>query len=167
MEDKAKALMLEAFTGEARAHFRLLLFAERADEEGYPQIARLFRAVAEAEKVHARNHAALLERVGTTEENLRSAFETETFANQVAYPKLLKEAWALDDKAAVWFLTSARNAEERHARLYKHALEDMVADRMPVYQVCRHCGWIEGGEAPPETCPNCNKPRDYFVRVGD
>ncbi|SMC17292.1 Rubrerythrin [Desulfacinum hydrothermale DSM 13146] len=166
MEEKRKALMLEAFTGEARAHFRLLLFAQRADEEGYPQIARLFRAVAEAERVHARNHAMLLESVGSTEDNLKAAFETETFANQVAYPKLLKEAWALEDKAAIWFLSSARNAEERHARLYKHALEDLVAERMPVYQVCSHCGWIEEGEAP-QMCPNCNKPRDYFIRIGD
>jgi rubrerythrin len=164
MSERRRQLLKEAFSGEARAYFRLLRFAEKAEEEGYEQIARLFRAVAEAEKVHARNHSALLEQVGSTQENLEAAFQTETFANQVAYPRLLKEAWALEDKAAIWFLTTARNAEERHASLYKQALNNLVADRVSTYYMCRHCGWIEES-SPPETCPNCGKPKSFFETV--
>uniref|UniRef100_A0A832A2D7 Rubrerythrin family protein n=1 Tax=Desulfacinum infernum TaxID=35837 RepID=A0A832A2D7_9BACT len=164
MSRQRKDLMLEAFVGEARAHFRLLFYAEKADEEGYPQIARLFRAIAEAERVHARNHASLLESVGSTEENLQAAFQSESFVNQVAYPSLLKEAWPLEDKAAIWFLTSARNAEERHAKLYKMALQDMVADRMTLYTVCGNCGWVEQGGPPPK-CPNCGRDGETFREI--
>lgn len=164
MSRNRQELMMEAFVGEARAYFRLLSFAERADEEGYPQIARLFRAIAEAERVHARNHASLLDEVRSTEENLQAAFRSESFVNEVAYPELLKEAWALDDKAAIWVLTSARNAEERHARLYKMALQDMIADRMAVYFVCGNCGWVADGAAP-DKCPNCGKSSEMFREV--
>lgn len=164
MTRQRKALMTEAFLGEARAHFRLLAYAQRADEEGYPQLARLFRAIAEAERVHARNHASLLDSVGSTEENLQAAFHSETFVNEVAYPRLLREAWALDDKAAIWFLTAARNAEERHAKLYKMALQHMVADRLSVYFVCDNCGWV-AEDAAPDLCPNCGKPAASFRRM--
>jgi len=71
-----------------------MAFAKKADEEGYPQVARLFRAVATAEGVHAREHFTLLEKVKSTEENLKSSFEKETFVNEVTYPAFLKDAWA-------------------------------------------------------------------------
>ncbi|SFM93661.1 rubrerythrin family protein [Thermodesulforhabdus norvegica] len=164
MKETTRRNVEAAFIGEAKAYFRLHAFAKKADEEGYPQIARLFRAVAEAEAVHARNHFSLLERVGTTEENLKSAFESEEFANGVAYPEFLKQAWQDDEKGAIWWFTAARNADERHARLYKHALENMIAERSVLYYVCTHCGWIEEAR-PPEVCPNCQKPRDYFREV--
>ena len=80
-----KENLYQAFIGEAKAYFRLLAFAKKADEEGYPQIASLFRAIAEAEKVHAQNGFAHLDRVGTTEENLKISFEKETYVNEVAY----------------------------------------------------------------------------------
>lgn len=164
MARERKELMLEAFLGEARAHFRLLAYARKADEEGYPQIARLFRAIAEAERVHAGNHASLLDEVRSTEENLQAAFASESFVNQVAYPKLLKEAWALDDKAAIWFLTSARNAEERHAKLYKMALLHLISDRSPAYFVCQNCGWVTE-DAAPDQCPNCGRSSESFSQV--
>lgn len=154
----------QAFIGEAKAHFRLLAFAKRADQEGYPQIAALFRAIAKAESVHAENHFALLEKVKDTEENVKSSFEKETFANQVAYPEFLRQAWADEDKQAVWAFTSARNAEERHAKLYKTALSHLVAERRTTYFVCTYCGWVEDGTCP-ERCPNCQKPSDYFVSI--
>ncbi len=164
MNEKRKELLMAAFTGEARAFFRLQAFAERAEEEGYPQIAALFRAISEAEAVHARNHSRLIEAIGTTEENLRYAFEQESFVNEVAYPELLKAAWAAEDEAAVRHLTWARNAEERHARLYKHALGHMVADRTTTYYVCGHCGWVEDAVLP-EACPNCTNPAEDFKAV--
>jgi rubrerythrin len=153
-----------AFAGEAKAYFRLLAFAEKADEEGYAQIARLFRAVALAESVHAGNHFAFLEKVGTTEENVKISFEKETFVNEVAYPAYLKQAWADKDDNAIWTFTKARNAEERHAKLYKRALSEMASDRESVYHVCSYCGWIEEDKAP-DACPNCQRPPDSYREV--
>ncbi len=163
-EKKTPKNLMQAFAGEAKAYFRLLAFAGKADEEGYPQIAGLFRAIATAESAHARNHFALLESVGTTEENLKRSFEKETFVNDVAYPQFLKDAWAEEDNNAIWFLTRARNSEERHAGLYKQALVDMMSDRKPDYYVCSYCGWVEEGK-PPEKCPNCTNPAEYYQKV--
>jgi rubrerythrin len=149
----------EAFLGEAKAHFRLKAFATQADAEGYPAVARLFRAVSEAEGIHALRHFGLLDRVGTTEDNLKASFEKETFVNEVAYPQFLKEAWAEEEKEAVWLLTKARNVEERHARLYRMALSRMTMDTPPVYCLCGRCGWITEGVAP-DACPNCDAPKE-------
>jgi len=153
-----------AFVGEIKAYFRLLSFAKKAEEEGYPQTAALFEAVAEAEFVHARNYFSLIEKVGTTEENLKRSFENETFASELAYPEMIKQAWQDDDKAAIWWFTAARNADERHAKLYKYAINHMLSERMTVYYVCTHCGWIEDGLLP-EKCPNCGKDREWFKKI--
>lgn len=154
----------KAFIGEIKAHFRLLGFAKKAEEEGYPQIALLFRSVAEAEYVHARNYFSLIEQAGSTEENLKKAFENEKFASELAYPEMIRQAWQEEDKTAIWWFTAARNAEERHAKLYKHALEHTIAERMTVYYVCSHCGWIEDGFCP-DTCPNCGKDKSWFKSI--
>jgi rubrerythrin len=164
MPDKTIENLGQAFVGEAKAYFRLLAFAERAEEEGYPQVASLFRAIALAESVHAKNHFALMERVGTTEENLKQSFEKETFVNEVAYPELLRQAWAAENKQAIWVFTKARNAEERHAKLYKLALSEMVSDRRTAYYVCSVCGWVEDGVRP-EVCPNCQSPGSLYREV--
>ena len=118
MTEETRRNVEVAFVGEAKAYFRLLAFAGKADEEGYPQVARLFRSVAAAEAVHAKSHFELLEKVHSTEENLKLSFEKETFVNEVAYPAFLKQAWADEDKISIWYFTKARNAEERHAHLY-------------------------------------------------
>ncbi len=162
--EKTRKNLQEAFNGEAKAYVRLLAFSERAEKEGYPQIASLFRAVALAESVHAKNHFDLLEQVGSTEENLKRSFEKETFVNEVAYPEFLRQAWAEEDKQAVWAFTKARNAEERHAKLYKLALSEMAGDRRTVYYVCSNCGWVEDGLRP-EACPNCQSPGDLYREV--
>jgi rubrerythrin len=163
--EKTRNNLREAFNGEAKAYFRLLAYAARAEEEGYPQIASLFRAVAFAESVHAKNHFDLLEAVDSTEENLKRSFEKETFVNEVAYPEFLRQAWADEDKQAVWAFTKARNAEERHARMYKLALAEMAGDRRTVYYVCGNCGWVEDGLRP-ETCPNCQSPGSLYREMG-
>jgi rubrerythrin len=164
MSEKTRENLELAFVGEAKAYFRLLAFARRAEEDGYPQIASLFRAVALAESVHAGNHFDLLEKVGATEENLKLSFEKETFVNEVAYPEFLRQAWAAEDKQAIWAFTKARNAEERHAKLYKLALSEMVSDRRTVYYVCSNCGWVEDGVRP-EACPNCQSPGERYREV--
>lgn len=163
-EERTPDNLMQAFVGEAKAYFRLLAYAHKADQEGYPQIARLFRAIAAAENAHARNHFALLEAVRTTEENLKRSFEKETFVNEVAYPRFLKDAWAEEDKNAIWFLTRARNSEERHAKLYKQALVDIMSDRKSEFYVCSYCGWVEEGGAP-EKCPNCTNPSEFYKKV--
>jgi rubrerythrin len=164
MGERTRRNLEEAFLGEAKAHFRLKAFAKKADDDGYHAVARLFRAVAEAEGVHAANHFARLNRVGETQDNLKASFEKETFVNEVAYPRLLKEAWAEEEKDAVWTLTKARNVEERHARLYRTALSRMTVETLPVYFVCGICGWIAEGGAP-VSCPNCEGPGEEFRRV--
>jgi len=164
MENRTKKNLEEAFLGEAKAHFRLKAFAARAEADGYPAIARLFRAVSEAEGIHASNHFALLDRVGDTQENLRASFEKETFANEVAYPKFLKEAWAEEEMEAVWLLTRARNVEERHARLYRTALSRMTVEASPVYVVCGRCGWITE-EVVPDACANCDASKEDHRKV--
>lgn len=164
MTDETRKNLTEAFIGEAKAFFRLRAFAKKAQEEGYPQIAALFRAIATAEQAHADQHFALLEKVKSTEENLKYSFEKETFVNEVAYPEFLRQAWADEDRHAVWAFTSARNAEERHGNLYKAALANMLTDREAVYYVCSYCGWVEES-ACPEKCPNCQRPAEFFIRV--
>ena len=164
MTEETLENIAQAFNGEAKAYFRLQAFAEQAEAEGYPQMARLFRAVAKAEAVHARQHFSLLEKIKSTQENLQYCFEQEEFANRVAYPEFLRQAWAAQDQQAIWAFTSARNADERHAKLYKEALSHMVAERETVYFVCSHCGWVEDGHCP-ENCPNCQNPGDCFAEV--
>jgi rubrerythrin len=164
MTEKTRDNLEKAFVGEAKAYFRLTAFAKKAQEEGYPQVARLFRAVAAAEGVHAGEHFALLEKVKSTEENLKSSFEKETFVNKVAYPAFLKDAWADGDRSVIGGFTKARNAEERHAKLYKRALTDMTIDRDTRYFVCTNCGWIEDGRKP-EECPNCQYPAEAYREV--
>jgi rubrerythrin len=164
MTEETRRNLETAFAGEAKAYFRLLAFAGQADKENYPQIAGLFRAVAQAEAVHARNHFSRLERIDSTENNLRYAFEKETFVNEVAYPEFIRQAWAEEDRDAIWAFTSARNAEERHARLYKIALSHLIAERSTVYQVCSNCGWVEDGPRP-EQCPNCQQPASVFEEI--
>ncbi len=164
MTDKTRANVEAAFVGEAKAYFRLLAFAGKADEEGYPQVAKLFRAVAAAEAVHAKSHFELLEKVRSTEENLIFSFEKETFVNRVAYPEFLKQAWADEDKLAVWYFTKARNAEERHAHLYKLAISDMASEKETRYFVCSYCGWVETQERP-EKCSNCGRAQELYNEV--
>ncbi len=162
---KTEANVFTAFVGEAKAYFRLMAFAKKAEQEGYHQIALLFKAISIAESVHARHFFELMEKVGTTEENLKYSFEQEEFVSGVAYPEFIKQAWAEDNKPAIWWFTAVRNADERHAKLYKQALTLMVSDKTVDYYVCTHCGWIEENQKP-DRCPNCQKGPEYFTRVG-
>ena len=155
----------EAFAGESKAHIRNLAFARKADGEGYPQVGRLFRAVAAAEKVHAEEYLKYLEGViGETEENLKAAFENEIKAKNGHYPPFIQEAFSLKRDDVGWSFSRTRDVEERHAQLYKKALEAMVRDENPEYSVCRVCGYVFEGEVP-ETCPVCRTTKDNFQRV--
>jgi len=155
----------EAFGAESKAHVRIKAFAAKADQEGYPEAAKLFRAVAEAERVHANEYLKYMEGVvGPTEENLKAAFESEMRAQSEGYAPLIKEALALKREDLAWSFIRSRDVEQRHAKLYKDALSAMAAERHVDYYVCQVCGYVFDGPLPDE-CPVCKATRDNFDKV--
>jgi len=164
MEEKTQANLKLAFQGESEAHFRNRAFAEQAEKEGLPQIAKLFRAMAEAEAVHSFNILRLRGIVKDTEANLERAFGTESFAMGTAYPKLIKEAEEEGERTAALIFSRSRDVEEMHATLYKKVINDMFSEREPEYQVCTVCGYITDGPAP-DQCPICQAPSDKFKKI--
>jgi len=164
MKEKTATNVHDAFVGEAKAAQRLLLYARKADQEELPQIARLFRAVAAAESVHARRHFALLEAVGDTDANLEKAFQQENAVNGVHYLRMLREAEEEEEKAAALVFSQSRDVEAEHAKLYRRALDDMMGDQSTDYYVCKVCGHIHEREAP-ERCPICSAGSDKFEKV--
>jgi rubrerythrin len=163
---KTRSNLYEAFVGEAKAHVRLLAFARKAEEEGYSQIAKLFRAVALAEEVHAASHLRVAGEavIGNTEENLAFSFERETTINEVTYPQLIKEAEEEGEQAAVISFSYARDVEEGHARLYKKAMEHLLQDEDSDYYVCSVCGYTSDGVLP-DVCPVCGAQSKAFIEV--
>ena len=158
-------ILKEAFGAESKAHLRNRAFAARADEEGYPEVARLFRAVAEAERVHANEYLKYLEGVvGSTEHNLKLAFENEIKANSEGYAPFIKEALAQKREDVTWSFSRSRDVEGSHAKLYKEALTAMASEKEVVYHVCGVCGNVFSGH-PPDECPVCSATRDNFDRV--
>jgi len=162
MDDRIRDAIHQAYTGEAKAALRLKVFARKAEEEGFPQMARLFRAVAFSEEVHGERALLLLREIGTTQENLEASFQSEAGVAQVAYQGFLRLAYDLGDKPAAWHFTQSRDVEEGHARLYRNALNDLVAERAVSYHVCSACGHIAEG-TPPEKCPVCGAPKEKFI----
>jgi rubrerythrin len=167
-----------AFTGESNAHVRYTAFARKADEEGYGQIASLFRAAARAEQIHAANHAVVIAKMGgkaqaeiqtpavkSTRENLAAAIAGEECERDVMYPGFIKEAEAQKNSAAVRTFHRALEAEAEHARLYQEALAHIGQMRKKTaYYVCPTCGYT--AEKPAfDRCPVCNHPREKFEMV--
>ncbi len=168
MADKTINNLYEAFVGESKAYFRLLAYAQRAEEEEFPEVAALFRAVAEAERIHATRNLELLEDVVVqdTETNLQVSFEREELASLVYYPQFIREAEEEGNRRAAISFSHARDVEETHASLYKRALQHMLAGATPDYHICEVCGYIAEGE-PPERCPVCNASREKFKHVAE
>ena len=166
MNGKTRSNVYEAFVGEAKAYHRLLAFARKADEEEYEQVAKLFRAVAAAEGVHAERHLRLMGQavVKSTEENLQFSFESETTVNEVYYPRFIQDAEEEGERAAAATFAQARDVEEGHAALYKRALGAMLRDESHDYYVCEICGYVAEREAP-DRCPVCNARRKKFRLV--
>lgn len=166
MGKRTQKNLYEAFVGEAKAYHRLHAFARKAEDEGLPQIARLFRAVAAAEEVHAARHLRLLGEavVKSTEENLKSSFQTETTVNTVYYPKFIQEAEEEGNRDAAQIFSQARDVEEGHALLYKEAMGAFLNNEDTDYYVCRICGYIAKKEAP-DKCPICAVKRGMFCKV--
>lgn len=158
--------LLEAFAGESQANRKYLAFAEKADKEGFPQVARLFRAAAEAETVHAHAHLRAMGGVHGTRENLEEAIAGETHEFRHMYPEMIETARAEGDRQALRSFEFANAVEKIHAALYKGLLETMddpETAQYPYY-VCPVCGHTAGREAP-ETCPVCGATGSLYKRV--
>lgn len=157
----------EAFAGESQANRRYLAFAKKADAEGYPGIARLFRATAEAETVHAHAHLRVLGSVKSTKENLHEAMEGESYEFKSMYPDFAREAKAEHNNAALASFQNAMTVEEVHFGLFSKAAEALAAGNdlteRPIF-VCSVCGNTITGEVP-GTCPVCGASKDKFVPV--
>ena len=164
---KTKDNLKAAFAGESEANRKYLAFAKKADEEGYPQIAKLFRAAAAAETVHAHNHLRIMGGIKSTAENLQEAIEGETYEFKQMYPEFLKDAAEEGDNMASWSFNIANEVEKIHAGLYKKAAESLKKSQDAPhvdYYVCKVCGnTVEG--APPDRCPICNAPAKSFNKV--
>ncbi|MGB9838860.1 rubrerythrin family protein [Methanothermobacter sp.] len=154
----------EAFAGESQANRKYLAFARKADEEGYHQVAKLFRAAAEAETVHAMNHLEAMEAINSTEENLREAIAGETAEFKEMYPGFIEEAEAEGEEQARWSFDVANKVEKIHAELYQNALDNLGRNVEVDYYVCSWCGNTVEGEAP-ERCPICGAPRKEFRKI--
>ena len=165
MDDKIREALQQAYTGEAKAALRLKLFADKADSEGYKQIARLFRVIAYSEEIHGKRALRVLKEIKTTEENLAASFESEKAVAEVAYDSFVKMAEAAGDKAALLHFSQSRDVEETHANLYKQAMNHFMEERETVYHVCKVCGYVSDGMLPDE-CPICGAKKEQFETFG-
>ena len=154
-----------AFAAESKASARNLAFALKAESEGYKQIARLFRAVSDAESVHAQRYLRRMRgKIGSTEENLETAFHNEITANVEEYPRLIKDALEEGFDGAEKAFSQSRDVESRHADLYKKAMGHMLEEREADYYVCQVCGYVSEGEAP-DNCPICGAVKGKFKKI--
>ncbi len=153
-----------AFAGESQAHMRYLVFASKAEQEGKPNVARLFRAIAFAEQVHATNHLLTLDRVSSTPENLTAAIGGETFEVEEMYPAYLTVAQHQDESGAQKSITGALETEKVHMDMYKDAKTAVDGGKdveIGLIGICEGCGFTVEGEVP-DKCPVCGAPRDRF-----
>lgn len=161
---KTDANLQEAFAGESQANRRYLAFAKQAEKEGYPQVAKLFRAAGEAETVHAHAHLRALGAVGTTAENLKDAVSGETHEYKEMYPDMIAVAKEEGNKSAERSFTYANEVEKIHAELYQKALDNLDNLEEVDYYVCSVCGYTCEKE-PPDKCPVCGSKSKAFFKV--
>ena len=156
----------EAFAGESQANQKYRAFAKKAERDGYPNVARLFRTAAEAERIHAEGHLGAMEGIGSTAENLEAAINGETYETETMYPPMFEQA-ASDGHKAKRMFGYALDAEAVHAKLYAMALEAVRQGRdleNVEFYLCPVCGNIEMGK-PTQDCPVCGAKADKYVLV--
>ena len=161
---KTEQNLRDAFAGESQANRKYLAFAEKADKEGYPRTAKLFRAAAAAETVHAHAHLRTLKGVGSTADNLKEAIAGETHEFKNMYPGMIQDAEAEGEKAALRSFSYANDVEEVHANLYQKALDSLDNQEQVDYYVCDVCGYTCENE-PPDECPVCKAKKKAFFKV--
>lgn len=153
-----------AFAGESQANRKYLAFAKQADRDGHAQVAKLFRAAAEAETVHAHAHLRTMGGINTTAENLKEAISGETFEFKKMYPEMIEVAKAEDNKSALRSFNYANEVEKVHAALYQKALDNLDSLEDVDYYVCSVCGYTCESEAP-DVCPVCSAKFKAFSKV--
>jgi rubrerythrin len=156
-----------AFAGESQANRRYLFFADKAEKEGQPGIARLFRATAEAETVHARNHLEVLGEIGSIADNLKAAISGEDYEFSEMYPGFIEQAKSEGNKKAETSFVFANKVERIHRSLFQKTLEALEVGQKikdEPYFVCQRCGNTVAGVAP-DVCPICGAPRSAFKPV--
>jgi len=181
MSGKTLGNLMAAFNGESNAHARYLAFAAKAEEEGYGEVASLFRAAARAEEIHANNHAEVIRKMGgvpkadvqqpevkTTAENLKAAIEGESYERDTMYPDFIKVARAERNRDALRSFNYALSAETEHARLYSSALDrldSLKGSQAQTYFVCTVCGYTTS-KLDFAKCPSCFNPAsEVYVKV--
>jgi rubrerythrin len=162
---KTETHLKEAFAGESQACQRYLAFAEKADREGQPMVARLFRAAAAAESIHAHNHLRALEAIGSTKDNLEEVIAGETHEFKQMYPEMIAAAQAEGHKRGLKTLGYANEVEKVHAELYAAALKSLgqAGADQPCW-VCPTCGHTALGQ-PPEKCPVCTTLGKFYKKI--
>jgi rubrerythrin len=154
-----------AFAGESQANRKYTAFAIKADQEGFSQVAKLFKAAADAETVHALNHLRTLKEVGSTIENLKAAKEGETYEFKEMYPNFIKNAEEENRGDAKLTFNYANKVEEVHAQLYQEAIEAIESGKdLPDSDlfVCQTCGYT--AKEAPDACPVCGSPKERFKK---
>jgi rubrerythrin len=155
-----------AFAGESQANRRYLAFAQKAEEEGFTQAAKLFKAAAEAETIHALNHLRITGEIKSTTDNLSTAVSGETFEFKKMYPEYISAAKQEGNKQAAWSFDVASKVEQVHAKLFLKAIDAVKNKKEPEkvdYCVCGVCGnTVEG--TPPDKCPICGSPKSKFFK---
>jgi rubrerythrin len=154
----------EAFAGESQANRKYLAFADKAEREGYKQVARLFRAVAHAETIHAHAHLRALKGINDTASNLKEALAGEIHEFKNMYPAMIEAAHQEGNKAAERSFTYANEVEKIHAALYQKTLDSLASPTEADIHVCSVCGYTCEGEAP-DKCPVCAANRNAFVKI--
>ena len=152
-EHKTFDTLMTAFAGESQANRKYFAYSKKAENEGKYNAAKLFRAAADAETLHALKEFEIAGMVKSTEENLKDGIAGETYEYKEMYPPFIETAKAEGNKAAVTVFTHAMKAEEVHAKLYKEALESLDSNEEKHYYLCPICGNIE--QEPTDKCPIC------------
>ena len=164
---KTEKDLMEAFSGESQANRKYLAFAEKAEKDGFPQIARIFKAAASAETVHAHNHLRAMGGIQSTVENVKEAINGEHYEFTKMYPEFLEDAREENNKQAIRTFDYANQVEKVHHELYNKALEAAEKgedlEEKDMY-VCPICGYTVEGEAPDE-CPVCGAKKKVFKKI--
>ena len=161
---KTEKNLAEAFAGESQANRKYLAFAKKADEEGYPMAAKLFRAAADAETVHAHNHLRVMGGIQSTADNLKAAVSGETFEFKDMYPQMIEDAKGENQDEAKLSFNFANKVEAIHADLYQKYLDNLGNNAETAIFVCQVCGnTVEG--AAPDKCAVCGNPKEKFNEI--
>jgi len=162
---KSEQSLWDAFAGESQANRKYLAYAETADKEGHPQVARMFRAAAAAETVHAHNHLRAVGGIGSTAENLKDAIAGESHEFKSMYPEMIEQAKAEGNQDALRSFEYANRVEMTHAELYEGLLSSLGSSEADfAYYVCPVCGHTVG-KAAPDVCPVCGAPGSKFMKI--